>query len=155
MYDSDDYLAAKRSDGNTTIKRVFFFTHPVVAYRVKIHKMFGDDIIAVKVDFLGTVDISQKDPFKDGTIEKSIGDSVHSHVFYLIFSMAGYPWTIPSQTSLVEFITTDDKSSVCPGGFLNIIFQITKEIPPSEKRNCYDNSPQVAGCTGRVYPHLS
>ena len=73
MYDSDDYLNSKRSAGNSTIKRVFFFTHPVVAYRVKIHQMFGDDIIAFKVDFLGTDDISQKNPFKDGTIEKSIG----------------------------------------------------------------------------------
>ena len=73
MYESDDYLAAQRSAGNKTIKRVFFFTHPVVAYRVKIDKMFGDEIIAVKVDFLGTEVISQKDPFKDGIIEKSIG----------------------------------------------------------------------------------
>ena len=73
MYDSDDYLNSKRSAGNSTIKRVFFFTHPVVAYRVKIHQMFGDDIIAFKVDFLGTDVISQKNPFKDGTIEKSIG----------------------------------------------------------------------------------
>ena len=91
MYDSDDFLAAKRSAGNTTIKRVFFFTHPVVAYRVKMHKMFGDDIIAFKVDFLGSDDISQKNPFKDGTIEKSIGlitifekvfDNLRHHIFY-------------------------------------------------------------------------
>ena len=71
MYDSVDFLATKRSAGNTTIKSVFFFTHPVVAYRVKIHKMFGDEIIAFKIDFLGTVKISQQDPFKGGTIQKS------------------------------------------------------------------------------------
>ena len=71
MYESDEYIATKRSDGNTTLKRMFFFTHPVVAYKVKIHKMFGDDIIAIKVDFIGTDVISQKDPFKDGTVNKS------------------------------------------------------------------------------------
>ena len=81
MYDSDDYLAAKRSDGNTTFKRVFFFTHPVVAYRLKIHKMFGEEIIAVKVDFIGTTDVSHKDPFKDGTIKRSKGFCFFSRFF--------------------------------------------------------------------------
>ena len=72
MYESDDYIASKRSDGTTTtIKRVFFFTYPVVAYKVKIHKMFGDEVIAIKVDFLGQDFINDKDPFKDGKVVKS------------------------------------------------------------------------------------
>ena len=71
MYETDDYVADKRSQGHTTLKRVFFFTYPVVAYKVKIHKMFGDEVIAFKVDFLGTDEISQKNPFKDGTLDTS------------------------------------------------------------------------------------
>ena len=71
MYESDDYIANKRSDGSTVIKRVFFFTYPVVAYKVKIHRMFGDEILAMKVDFLGQDFINDKDPFKDGKVTKS------------------------------------------------------------------------------------
>ena len=69
--------------------------------------------------------------------------------------MEGLPWTIPSQTSLVNIFRTNDKSSLCSGGYLNIIFQIKKEIPAAEKRNCFDAFPQVAGCSGRLYAVLS
>ena len=51
MYEDADYVASKRAGGSTTLKRVFFFTYPVVAYKVKIHKMFGDDVIAETTDF--------------------------------------------------------------------------------------------------------
>ena len=68
--------------------------------------------------------------------------------------MEGLPWTIPSQTSLVNIFRTNDKSSLCSGGYLNIIFQIKKEIPAAEKRNCFGAFPPVAGCSGRLYAVL-
>ena len=71
MYEDADYVANKKAGGSTTLKRVFFFTYPVVAYKVKIHQMFGDDVIALRVEFLGTDVISQEGPFQGGTVDKS------------------------------------------------------------------------------------
>ena len=84
MYEDADYVASKKAGGSTTLKRVFFFTYPVVAYKVKIHQMFGDDVIALRVEFLGTDVISQEGPFQGGTVDKSRKISCYFYCFSIV-----------------------------------------------------------------------
>ena len=72
MYENEDYLNDKKVD-NTEMQRKFLFSKPVVLYKVKLDEIFGDDTIAIKVEFLGldrTTKISIQDPFNGGQIFK-------------------------------------------------------------------------------------
>ena len=72
MYENEDFLNDKKVD-NTEMQRKFLFSKPVVLHRIKLDEILGDDIIAMKVEFLGldrTTKISIQDPFHGGQIFK-------------------------------------------------------------------------------------
>ena len=80
MYDSEAYLAKKKSDGESKLQRTFFFGKPTLVHKIKLSDITGSNLIAMKVEFLGLDRqekiLSQK-PFEGGNVFKSQ---------YLIFS---------------------------------------------------------------------
>ena len=59
----------------TEISRIYFFSKPVVVFKIKLYDIIGDDNLDLKVDFLG-LDRSTKQsiqhPFKGGSVFKSM-----------------------------------------------------------------------------------